>query len=84
VARGEILEDVRTVIQKAKKEFGGRSLRLPDMVQMVKRAVATVTQVFICIDGLVECIPKNLLELLELLKGIFRVSPGGLMLRSIM
>lgn len=47
VAGEEILEDVRTVFEKAKMEFGGRGLRLPDMVQMVKGAVATLPRVFI-------------------------------------
>jgi len=76
VAREEILEDVRAVFQKAKKEFGGRGLRLPDMVQMVKRAIAALPQVFICIDGLDECLPKHLLELLGSLKDILRELPG--------
>ena len=47
VAREEILEDVRTAFEKAKMEFRGRGPRLPDMVQMVKRAVATLQSVFI-------------------------------------
>ena len=75
VARGEILEQVQTAFQKAKIEFGGRGLRLPDMVQMVKRAVSTLPRVFICIDGLDECLPKHLLELLGSLKDILQESP---------
>ena len=74
VARGEILENMRTAFEKAKKEFGSWGLRFPDMVQMVKRAVATLPQVFICIDGLDECLPKTLLELLGSLKNILRES----------
>ena len=38
----ERLEHVRTAFQKTKKELGGRGLRLPDMVQMVNRSVATL------------------------------------------
>ena len=75
VAREEILEYVRMEFQKAKKELGGRGLRLPDMVQMVKRVVATLPQVFICIDALDECLPKHLLELLGSLKDILQESP---------
>ena len=75
VVRGEVLEHVRTAFQKAKLELGGRGLRLPDMVQMLKRAIATLPQVFICIDALDECLPKNLLELLEQLKDILQESP---------
>jgi len=46
VIRGEVLEHVRTAFQKAKMEVGGRGLRLPDMVQMMKQALATLPQVF--------------------------------------
>jgi len=64
VVRGKVLEHVRKAFQKAKSEVGGRGLRLPDMVQMVKQAVAALPRVFICIDALDECLPKNLLELI--------------------
>ena len=75
VAREEVLGYIRTEFEKAKMELGGRGLRLPDMVRMLKQAIATLPQVFICIDALDECIPKNLLELLESLKGILQESP---------
>jgi len=75
VAKEEILEHVRTEFQKAQKGLGGLGLRLPDMVQMVKRAIATLPRVFICIDGLDECLPKHLLELLGSLKDILQESP---------
>ena len=74
VARGEILEHVRAAFRKAKQELG-QGLRLPDMVQMVKWAFATLPRVFICIDALDECLPKHLLELLESLKDILQESP---------
>src|SRR5437868_2133553 len=50
VVREEVLEHVRTAFHKAKKELGGRGLRLPDMVQMLKQATAALCSVFICID----------------------------------
>ena len=74
VVRGEVLEHVRKAFQKAKMEVGGRGLRLPDMVQMLKQALATLPRVFICIDALDECIPKHLLELLGSLKDILQES----------
>ena len=70
VVRGEVLEGVQKAFKKAKKEVGGRGLRLPDMVQMLKEAIAALPQVFICIDALDECLPKHLLELLMSLKGV--------------
>ena len=75
VARSRVLEDVRKAFQKEKTEFGGRGLLLPDMVQMLKQAVATLPRAFICIDALDECLPKNLLELLASLKDILEESP---------
>ena len=76
LVRGEVLEHVQKAFQKAKKEVGGRGLRLPDMVQMLKQAVATLPRVFICIDALDECLPKHLLELLASLKDILQGSRG--------
>ena len=75
VAREDMLEHVRTAFKKAKKELGGRGLRLQDMMQVAKQAVATLPQVFICIDALDECLPKNLLELLKSLRDILQESP---------
>ena len=75
LVRGGVLEDVRSAFRKEKAEVGGRGLRLPDMVRMLKQAIAALPQVFICIDALDECIPKHLLELLGLLKDILQESP---------
>ena len=75
VVRSRVFEHVRKAFQRAKGEVGGRALRLPDMVQMLKQAVATLPQVFICIDALDECLPKHLLELLVSLKDILKESP---------
>ena len=75
LVRGEVLEHVQSAFQKAKTEVGGRGLRLPDMAQMLKQAVAILPQVFICIDALDECRPKHLLELLRSIQDILRGSP---------
>ena len=74
VVRGEVLEHVQKAFQKAENEVGGRGLRLPDMVQMLKQAVATFPRVFICIGALDECLPKHLLGLLASLKDVFQES----------
>ena len=76
VVRERALEDVKTAFQKAKMELGGRGLRLPDMVQMLKQAIAALPRVFICIDALDECLPKQLPELLMSLEDIVRESPS--------
>jgi len=72
---GEVLEHVQKAFQKAKKEVGGRGLRLQDIVQMLKQAVAALPRVFICIDALDECLPKHLLEILKSLEDILQASP---------
>ena len=74
VDRGEIPDDLRDAFQKAKKEFG-RRLRLTDLMGMLKIAIASLPQVFICLDALDECLPKYLPELLESLRGIAQGSP---------
>jgi len=74
VSRGEIPEHIRKAFQKAKKEFGGRGLRLPDIVEVMKRTITALPRVFICIDALDESTPKYRRELLESLREIVRVS----------
>jgi len=65
----EIPEDIR----KAFRE--GRRPLLGDLMRMLRMAVAKLPQVFICIDELDECIPKDLPKLLESLREIVRESP---------
>jgi len=76
VVRGEVLEHVQKAFQKAKNEVGGRGLRLPGTVQMLKQAATSLPRVFICIDALDECPPKHLRELLVSLKEILQESQG--------
>jgi len=75
VGRGDIPKKVREAFQKAKKEFGGRGLLLAGMMGMLRIALASLSQVFICIDALDECLPKHLPQLLESLRDIVRESP---------
>ena len=75
VGRGDIPKEVREAFQKAKKEFGGRGLLLAEMMGMLRIALASLPQVFICIDALDECLPKHLPQLLESLRDIVRESP---------
>jgi len=77
VNRGGIQEHIREAFQKAKKEFGGRGLRLLDLIGILKRAIAPLERVFICIDALDESAPKHRRELLESLREIIRVSPNA-------
>ena len=75
VGRGGIPDDLREAFQKAKKEFGGRRPRLADLMEMLKIAIASLPQIFICLDALDECLPRYLPDLLESLRDIVRESP---------
>jgi len=74
--RSSIPNYLREAFQGAKAEFGGRGLRLAEMIGLLKIAIASLPQVFICIDALDECLPKCLPELLQALRNIARESPN--------
>jgi len=75
VGRGGIPDRVRAAFQKAKREFGGRGPRLADLMGMLKTFIASLPQVFICLDALDECMPKRFPEILNLLRDILQESP---------
>ena len=75
IGEGDIPEHVREAFQEGKREIGGRGLRLADLKRMLGIAIASLPQVFICIDALDECLPKKLPELLESLRDIVREFP---------
>jgi len=74
--RGGIPGGVREAFQKAKKEFGGRSLLLCDLIDLLKKTIESLRRVFICIDALDESTPKHRRELLESLRKIMGMSPN--------
>jgi len=74
--RGEIPEQIREAFQNAKKEFGGRGLLLPSMVDILKKTIASLRRLFICIDALDECIPKDRRDLMESVREILAMSPN--------
>ena len=73
--RDGIPESLREVFRAGKRGFGGRAVQLRDLVEILKTTIASLPEVFICIDGLDECLPKNRRELLESLRDIIRASP---------
>ena len=76
VGRGGIPDYLREEFEKGQKEFGGRGLRLADLIAFLKIAIASLPRAFICLDALDECLPKYLPELLSSLSDIVRESPG--------
>jgi len=75
--RGGISKLTLEAFRKAKKEFGGRGLQLPEMLNILKKTIASLPRLFICIDALDECTPKHLRELIESIQEIVRVLPGA-------
>lgn len=73
--RDGVPQPVRQAFREEKRGFGGRAVRILDLVKMMKTAIASLPEVFICIDGLDECLPNNRRELLESLQNIVRASP---------
>ena len=69
VGRREIPKDLREAFQE------GRRPLLPDLVRMLRIAIASLPRIFICIDGLDEFLPKDLPQLLESLIDSVRKSP---------
>ena len=76
VSRGEIPEHLLEAFQKAKEEFGGRGLRLPDMLEILNKTITSPQRIFVCMDALDELAPKHRRELLESLQEVVRVSPN--------
>jgi len=71
----DIPKDLRRAFQEGKKVAGGRRLLLPDLVRRLKITIASLHQVFICIDALDEFLPKDLPALLEPLREIIQECP---------
>jgi len=75
VGRGDTPEYLRGAFQEGKGKVGGRELRTPDLMGMLRNTIASAPRVFICIDALDECLPNHLPEFLELLGNILCESP---------
>jgi len=76
VNRGGIPEHLREAFREAREEFGGLGLRLPDLVEILKKTIAARARVFICIDALDKSTPKHRRELLESIREVIRVLPN--------
>ena len=74
VSIGGMPENIR---RSFRKRFSDQSLRLPDVVRMLKTAVTLLPVVYLCIDALDESTPKSRQELLESLRDVVRGSPSA-------
>jgi len=76
VGRGTIPENIRRAFEDAKEHFGGVCPRVPELLQMLKAAIAQRTRVVICIDGLDESLATHRTGLLRALQAIVRELPN--------
>ena len=76
VGKGVIPEEIQRAFEDAKEHFGGVGPRVPELLQMLKAAVAQRRQVVICIDGLDESLPAHRAGLLRVLQTIVRELPN--------
>ena len=72
--RDGISDSLRQAFNMEKRRFGGRAPQLLDLVKILKTTIASLPEVFICIDGLDECLPENRRDLLESLQEIVQAS----------
>jgi len=77
VSRGGIPRNIRQAFRKAKREFGGRGLLLPNMVEILKKSITSLPRLFICIDAVDECTSKHRRGILESIQEIVRVSSNA-------
>ena len=73
--RDGIPDSLRQAFHIDKRRFGGRALQILGLVKILKETIASLPEVFICIDGLDECLPENRRDLLESLQDIVQASP---------
>ena len=76
VAQDRIPGSVREALMKAKNECGGRGLRLLDLVAILRESIASLRQIFVCIDALDEFVSEKLPELLVSLRDITQGLPN--------
>ena len=69
-----IPEDAQEAFRKARKEFGDRGLQISYLVEIMKKVIKSLPQVFICIDALDESTPQHRQELLQSLREIVQGS----------
>ena len=75
-SKGGIPEHTREAFRKAKQGFGIRGLKLPDMIDILRKTIISIPRLFICIDALDECTPMHRREFLMSLREIVQEFPG--------
>jgi len=73
---GVIPTEINSAFQKAKGQVGGRGLRVPEALELLKAALGPFDRAFICIDALDELLDKHLPQILPSLHTISQSVPA--------
>jgi len=73
---GRITDEIDEAFWKVKDEIGGRGLRVPEFLSLLKAVLAPLDRAFICIDALDEFLVKHLPTLLRSLHDVSQSCPG--------
>ena len=76
IGSGAVPDDIRGAFEVAKRHFGGVHPEVPELLEMLKRAIGQRRRVVICIDGLDESLPAHRTGLLSTLQAIVGESPN--------
>ena len=73
---GTIPTEINSAFQRAKGQVGGRGLRVPEALELLKAAIAPLDRALTCIDALDELLEKHLPQVLRSLHTISQSLPG--------
>ena len=73
---GAIPTEINSAFQKAKGQIGGRGLRVPEALELLKAVLAPFDRAFICIDALDELLERHLAQILRSLNTISQSLPA--------
>ena len=76
IGGGNIPGDIRKAFEEAKRHFGGVGPEAPELLKMLKMAIAQRKWVVICIDGLDESLEAHRTSLLNALQAVVREMPN--------
>jgi len=67
--------EIRDAFEKSRRG-GGKSLRLPEMLELLVKTIGSFERVYICVDAMDELLPQHRSELLRALRQIIQEAPN--------
>ena len=68
--------EIEEAFRRAEREVGGRGLQVSETTELLRAALTSIRQTFLCIDALDECSDKHLPQLLASLRTVSQGSSG--------